>query len=438
MGAIGQGGRFIDHLLDELGSAVVPSAAGPGSIDLVGWLELTLDETPVVIVTSLCEGFVPESINADPLLPGSLRALLALNDNELRLARDAYLLTTLVQSRGNRLWLMVPRHNADGEPLMPSRLLFAGLSGELLAQRILGLTEPIPADSTSGALDQSPTLQAPLPRREPRATLELPVTAFRDYGQSPRLFYFRHILRLDTVEIDPKEMSPLLFGNLLHEVLSLFGQSAIHRSPQLATLQTWLTDCLQNQAKIHFAGLSGPAVRFQLAELEQRLMTFAEKHHQQTGLGWEILYAERKTSDDVLRTTFDLRDGRTLTVKGRIDRVDWHPETGAWRIVDYKSSQKATPPLKTHLSEKLGWKDFQLPLYSELVRSLLPRLNLDLISQSQPPALHYFQIPHQEEDCGLSQCFPAEQVDSCLDRAREIGPLDPGRRLQRYGKNRNR
>jgi ATP-dependent helicase/nuclease subunit B len=68
-----------------------------------------------------------------------------------------------------------------------------------------------------------------------------------------------------------------------------------------------------------------------------------------------------------------------MKLKGQIDRVDRHRETGAIRIIDYKTMDRAVPPSREHLrraesgspeyAEAKGgkkgsrWVDLQLPLY---------------------------------------------------------------------------
>ena len=74
-----------------------------------------------------------------------------------------------------------------------------------------------------------------------------------------------------------------------------------------------------------------------------------------------------------------------LPVRGTIDRVDQHRDTGAFRIIDYKTSDRETSPIKSHLSscrddtpdfaavtidgKNKRWTDLQLPLYHRLLQA---------------------------------------------------------------------
>lgn len=65
----------------------VPPEPTSDAVELLGWLELPLDDTQAAIVTSFNEGFVPTSLNSDLFLPNGLRRRLGLNDNARRYAR---------------------------------------------------------------------------------------------------------------------------------------------------------------------------------------------------------------------------------------------------------------------------------------------------------------------------------------------------------------
>ena len=76
----------------------------------------------------------PSSMNHDLFLPNRLRTHLGIEDNARRYARDAYALQVLLNSRED-LHLIAARRDVQGEPLTPSRLLFA-TDASLIARRI--------------------------------------------------------------------------------------------------------------------------------------------------------------------------------------------------------------------------------------------------------------------------------------------------------------
>ncbi len=81
-----------------------------------------------------------------------------------------------------------------------------------------------------------------------------------------------------------------------------------------------------------------------------------------------------------------------MRLRGRIDRVDFHPESGERILFDYKTSEKALSPEARHLSGK-RWVDLQLPLY----RHLAARRGI-----SSPLRLGYILLPRELDKVGKS------------------------------------
>ncbi|MFC1925155.1 hypothetical protein ACFLW2_00480, partial [Chloroflexota bacterium] len=119
-------------------------------LDLEGWLELPWNDAPFLIVTGMNDGKVPDSRPGDIFLPDTLRRQLKLRHDDDRLARDAYLMTALIQSRRDegRVCFIAGKTGGSGDVLKPSRLLLRCADSELpgRAERIFG-TPPAAADS---------------------------------------------------------------------------------------------------------------------------------------------------------------------------------------------------------------------------------------------------------------------------------------------------
>ena len=57
----------------------IPPDPEDHAVELLGWLELPLDDAPAVILTGVNERILPEALGADPFLPGALRTRLEIS-----------------------------------------------------------------------------------------------------------------------------------------------------------------------------------------------------------------------------------------------------------------------------------------------------------------------------------------------------------------------
>jgi len=410
---------FLSVVLGFLGDQPVPEPPDPQAVEIVGWLELLEDDAPAVVVTSFYEGAVPESISADPFLPGSLRQALGLGDNAMRMARDAYALAALMASRSEGrggVVLMAPRFDPGENPVRPSRLLLNGLQGEALARRVWYLagkreSDPLPrlADGP-GFLAAAPGLYPPVEK--------IRVTAFRDYIESPRKFFFLHVLRLRAENDDVLELGGGDVGTLIHEVLAAFGaDSRLKNSSDEVEIAAYLEEKFDEIVQARFGQWAHPAVEIQIEEVRRRLLEFARVQPSLRREGWSIRYVEGEGT-----LTFDLaglEGPETLAVTGKIDRIDSDASGQRWRIIDYKTSAKKKDPAHAHYSRSGEWIDLQLPLYLKLAAPYArDKWGVELTQENCE--LVYFQLPEDEAAAGLSAPFPADMVEEGWDVASHV------------------
>lgn len=397
----------------------VPPEPLPNAVELLGWLELPLDDAPAVVVTSFNDRFIPSSLNSDLFLPNELRRKLGLEDNSRRFARDAYAVNLMQQSRGDVVWI-VARRDSDGNPLVPSRLLFA-IEPERLAARVLRFVErdEPPIAATIGAIATAPdqnssdghasgnsSLQVPRPEQiavllqrpdllNPTRELNLRVTAFKDYLACKYRYFLRHELKLGSLDDQAVELDPLAFGSLLHEVLKRFGESAARHSRDEQQVRQCLIGELESLAKQRFGSRRRAAVNVQLKQMESRLEAFARWQVKWRNEGWVIEYVEfdvHAESSPSKQPTLRV-DDIAVWLHGRLDRIDRNEKSGEYVILDYKTGDRAQTPEQTHRKTPTEWIDLQLPLYRHLARSLaLP----------SEPLLGYINLPKE-----LGQVAPA-------------------------------
>lgn len=363
-------GIALKLLLEQLATVELPPLPDELALELLGWLELPLDHSPALVVTTFNEGFVPESASSDLFLPNGLRQRLGIVDNDRRYARDAYALTVLLASRQD-VSFVVARHDVEGNPLAPSRLLFA-CDAETTARRALAFLRPAdpgaqpPLAGTLVAAREASLFAIPRPEPLDEPLTSLPVTAFRSYLACPYRFYLRHVLNVAPIDDAAEELGPADFGDVCHEVLRRFGTSPLRHTTDAGSIRSALHQFLADVAEERYGSQRLPAVNVQLAQLRLRLDAFADWQARWAGEGWRIKFTEvpERSRPYVLRV-----ETGAIEVRGRIDRIDLHEPTGEWFVFDYKTSDQEKKPREVHRRGD-RWVDLQLPLYRRMVRGL--------------------------------------------------------------------
>ncbi len=395
-----------------------------GQIDAVGWLELHLDPSEHVIVTGFNDGRVPAAVTADPFLPDGLRGRLGLLDNRRRLARDAYLLEAMRRSRAS-FTVILGRHDAQGEPLPPSRLLLA-VPPQELPQRVLLLTDGAHARSWPAPLGApragaGSAFVVPDPPAGPIHVPRLRVTQFKAYLACPYRFWLGQMLGLKEAGDRADELDPLHFGSLLHGVLRLVGEDqALRHATRAEPIAEALREALRERARATYGDDPMPAVRVQLARLTQRLEAFARAQAAHRRDGWEIECVEFPLPDNAV---LDVPGQEPMPLTARIDRVDRRGEE--WLLIDYKSSESGEKPERTHGPRRDGrWTDLQLPLYEHLYRTFVQPG-----ATPQSTRLAYFVLPRRQDDAGLlvAEWSPQERADAVEEARRIVKAVREGR-----------
>jgi RecB family exonuclease len=406
------GADAVRMVLDQLVGITIPPTPDRSAVEMLGWLELPLDDAPALVVTSLNEGWVPSSLNGDLFLPNQLRRALGIEDNDRRYARDAYALATLVASR-RFLKVIAGRRSAEGDPRMPSRLLFA-CDEETIARRVMAFCSQ--AEASNGkpvSLDilrpgqQKSCFEVPKPGTiEPITSMR--VTEFKDYLACPYRYYLRHCLKLEAVRDVAEELDGGAFGTLAHQVLGEFGKSAVAASADAEGIQRYLDEELDRQVQQTYGHAPLSAIRVQVEQLRLRLREFANWQAAWAAQGWEIKYVEKSPEEG--KAKIDV-DGQGTKLRGRIDRIDFHPATGKWMIIDYKSSDTPSTPEKAHRSND-EWIDLQLPLYRHLAAGM---------GINGSPQLAYVVLPKDTSKIDILVAeWTEEELKSADDVAAEV------------------
>jgi RecB family exonuclease len=438
----------------------IPPDPEEHAVELLGWLELPLDDAPAVVVTGVNERVLPEAVGADPFLPGALRTHLEIPDDEARYARDAYLLTALLESR-EEVRLVAGRVTAQGDPLRPSRLLFA-VEPKEIAKRVLRYmgdggevdegteaeasgpgagqvgasvvggaesagrsAEPMP-DGADRLSEPSPESrfrsppQDPIPARE--SLTRIRVTDFSRYLADPYRYALERVLDLRLLDDSAREMDGGHFGHLAHEILERFGRSEEKASDDHGVIGKKLSVLVDRAVRDRFGPRPVPAVRVQVEQLRARLRRFARWQARWVGAGWRIMAVENQPDPGVPFVV----DGEPVLLRGMIDRVDHNPATGEWAIFDYKTGDTGKTPETVHRKGRKNareWVDLQLPLYRVLLPEIVDEDGNPLVPEAARAhvKLGYILLPRELEKVGEAFAeWTEEELAQALEVAQQV------------------
>ena len=346
-----------------------------GDVELLGWLEAPWIEAGRMGVCGCVEGLLPARLDGHAFLPDSARQALGLAHNATRFARDAYLFQALLSSRSAAdLRFSFSRFDQEGSPSLPSSLLLRCPAGDLPARVLKTLGEisapPVPPKRMN-------QWRWSLPGDLRMSVDKLSPTDFREYLACPFRFYLKKVLRLESFDPNAREMDALSFGSIVHSALEMFGKQNPFES-EAAKIERQILSNLDSVVREQFGAKPSPAVRIQVEAAIVRLRAFAEVQAAEFAKGWRIVSVERK-----LVANENLAIG-SLHLSGKIDRIERNEQTGAWRVMDYKTYAQSKTPAKSHFGPpsavdwlpcaqlKIGgksksWIDLQLPLYLKIL-----------------------------------------------------------------------
>ena len=396
-------------------------------LDLEGWLELAWNPAPVLCVAGMNEGFVPDSHVGDLFLPDSLRTLLGLRDDRLRVARDAYLLSALCAQRTRpdnssgegRIILLVGKRSTSGDPLRPSRLLFRCPDSQLAQRARTLFANPAPTHTAvAHAIDfkLNPWRVTPPTPTDTRFARISPST-LKAYLRCPFRFYLGQVLRMEARDDRAREPDARAFGELCHAVLEDMANdpACVWADDDPESLAQWLEARLFARAHARYGERPWLGVTLAVDTAARRLRAFAAQQVAWRRQGWSIFASESTGSHH--HQTVQLAGA---TLHGRIDRIDRHAD-GRYCILDYKTGDRAETPDSSHLASANGdfsalppeallpealpvpsegrrrsgpkrWTDLQLPIYREIVRGTL---GPDLL-------VGYIRLPASPGDTGFA------------------------------------
>ncbi len=370
--------RELAQVFDELLQNSSYQLEAPGTTEILteGWLELIWNPAAEIVISGFNEGSLPVSTVGHAFLPDRLRKALHMVCNDLRTARDTYLLHALTAARQpGAVQIHLERVNADGDVRKPSRLLFRCDDATLAAraQRLFAESESAPPERPR-MLPERWKLNLPVPNGE-QPLLSLSVSEISDYLKCPFTFYLEGILRMRTQSDRTEEMDALVFGTLCHDAIERFGNSPLAGSTDAAAISDFLeAQVLQLSGKYY--GAPQPAViQLQTQTAARRLAFFAELQAQRSAEGWRMVAGEEQLQYTV----------NGIRIRGRADRIDFHPEKNIVQIIDFKTWNK--------IPGNNGIEKFATRSAAAVEFARSRNLNLYSIGEQEEYALTDMQLP---------------------------------------------
>lgn len=388
-----------------------------------GWLELPWERAPHLVVLGLPDRKVPGSDGTDAFLTPRLCEQLKLVGPPENAAFHAFRLRLLLESRKTwgKLDILLPDRGLDDDPELPCRFLFLADESDILERVDLLMSS---RSSTETALPAEFGAQLAMPGCPPVERIS--VTDFRAYLTSPLHYLLERKLRWAAPRELPLELDPMAFGTLAHTVLEQL--SATEEGAALSNekdIRGYLEAALSKVAGEEFGSQPSVPVLIQVNGLRERLHAAASLIAAERRAGWRPVRSEWHFRDDIALSI------ENVLVSGTIDLVERNEENGRYRIIDYKTSEKAVEAKAAHLTrtnansaealftgtdfEEGGstwrWKDLQLILYSEAVR----------IAYGELAEVAYLNLAKARKEIRLSTWTPTEvQSRAGLDCAAAI------------------
>ncbi len=352
----------IRRLLDSCAAMTARKVQPDAAVGILGWLELSWAPASRLVVAGCSDGCLPQVVDADSFLPEPLRRRLGLPSNESRLARDAYLMRTLIEhvkEQQGRVDFLCGLHDGEGSPATPSRLFMLG-SGTTLPGRVTRLfSDPGPVRKTAPqtlAWQLDPTASN---NAQPIIPHLMRVTGFGAYLRCPFRFYLGHVLRIEEQQTDRLDMDARQFGTFCHAALEEWAKNAsLCQSTDGEEIANFLAEIVERMGRDMFGDNPPATVRIQLDLAKARVRAAGHVLARETAHGWQVVTSEWGFGGD---DGFQIAG---LPVAGRIDLIQRHRSDGRWRVLDYKTTDKKKKPEDVHLGPAPGPKRAHLGKYA--------------------------------------------------------------------------
>lgn len=357
------GDAFLKRLEAQAKKTHVTIQTDADAIDVTGWLEVVLDDSPIIFLCDINEGILPKVKASDVFLPDKLRARLGMSCGEDIIRRDRYYLRLLLD-KDAKTYLFACRQSVDGTYRTLSRLLCDESEDPVDRAKYV---EEFYAKTQGGSAKlyaslflpkfEAGSLPDPLIETIRASLSSISASNLNAFRECP----FKFALWQIGVQSDSpifREMAPNIYGTLAHHVMQKFAEAKMAGSlpSDEEKMNAFFAETLQALCGKFFGSALPPLANFQIMQLREKLALFAKEHLDWEKEGWEIIMAEQKFEKEI----------KGVRLTGKLDRLDRNTASqNSICVIDYKTGATAK-------SEKEMQEDLQLPAYLKLLEDVFP------------------------------------------------------------------
>jgi ATP-dependent helicase/nuclease subunit B len=358
-----------DFLLFYLKSITLPFETKPVEpLEILGVLETRNIRFNSVIILDVNEGILPQPKKIDPLVPVGVYDQLGIPSPEYNEEIFRYHFYHLVASAKEVHLLYV-----DSPDKQRSRYIEQIVWNEEKTRKALNV---LPIDKSIYKINLKP--REVLPEIEKTGDVlrllrekAYSPTAIDDYVRCPILFYYRHLLNFEEKKALSEDIDVMDRGNIIHHILRDTFEGFRGREIASHTYDEVLAK-MNKAIDKNFDGRVVTGDFYLFKELAgYKLEMFLRKNIKNAPSPFTIKYLE-----EPVRASIDA-GGHQISLKGRVDRIDFIPRDSEYVIIDYKTGGSKQYP--DHALEDIDPRSiedihaainsFQLPLYLFLFHS---------------------------------------------------------------------
>ncbi|HBL22612.1 MAG TPA: hypothetical protein DDZ40_00655 [Deltaproteobacteria bacterium] len=355
-----------DITLDYLGTGTLPFDTHPvEELEVIGVLESRNLSFDRVIILDVNEGVLPGPREVNPVVPLGVFETLGIPPPEFTEAIYRYNFYRLV---GSAREVHLVYRGSDDRPR--SRYIEELLWKEEKAQ---GRLDVIPVSQTVLSVNLKRDRQPPVIEKTDAAiralkTNRLSPSAVDTYVRCPLLYYFTRLMGLEERRTFSGDIDATDRGTIIHSILHETFRPFLG-FPLAKDMEDEVRKSLDNALKSHFKNspASGEYYLFQRIAA-YKLDSFLRRHLKTLSEPVIIAYLEERFRADV-----KIKDD-SVTLFGRIDRVDRSTASGRHTVIDYKTGTARQYP--SRIMQKTDFGDiksihdhvpsFQLPIYMHI------------------------------------------------------------------------